>query len=62
MSVEKIRKAKGFVNVTFEKDHGNNEKGTKQVMHNSTALALATQGIVKIGAAVKEYKPNKLKE
>ncbi len=60
--LNKIRKATGFVNVTFLKENGNKEKGVKEVMHNSTALALASTGIVKIDSQVKEYKPKKVKE
>ena len=59
---KEIRNAKGFVNVEFLKDCGNKTKGTKEQMHNSTALALASQGIVKEVSKVKEYKPKKLKE
>ncbi len=61
---QKIREAKGFVNVEFLETLGKVKKGTKQVMHNSTALALASKKnpIVKIGSAITNYKPKKIKE
>ncbi len=57
-----MRKAKGFVNVEFLEQLGNVEKGTKQVMHKSTALSLVGKGLVKVGSAVKNWKPNKAKD
>jgi hypothetical protein len=57
-----IRKAKGFVNVVFEESLGNNEAGSKDQMHRSTALALETTGKVKILSNVEVYKPKKIKE
>lgn len=61
---EKIREAKGFVNVEFLQALGKKKKAHKEVMHNSTAMALANgkDPIVKIGSPVKEYKPKKIKE
>lgn len=55
----KAQKSKGFVNVKYSREHGNNEKGAETIMHSSTAHALAAHGILEVGEAVKTVKKPK---
>jgi hypothetical protein len=49
---KEVRKEQGLVKFTFDKDHGNNEKGDTVTMHKSTAKALEAHKIGKSGSKV----------